>query len=100
MFTDEAGRPVSIHVLRRVLADLGRRAGIDGDVHPHRLRHAAATLLLAAESRGDLTLADVAAMLGHAHATVTLIVYDHETTEGMRSAAKALDQIVVRAATR
>ena len=91
VFTDEAGRPVSIHVLRRVLANLGCHAEIDGAVHPHRLRHAAATLLLAAESRGDLTLADVAATLGHADATVTLSVYGHETSEGMRSAANALD---------
>ena len=44
--------------------ELGEAARISGTMHPHRLRHTAATLLLAAEARGEITDADIAATLG------------------------------------
>lgn len=94
VFADEAGRPLSVSRLRNLIADLGKRAGIEGAMHPHRMRHAAATFLLEAVSRGEITLADAAAMLGHRDASMILTIYGHETVEGVGRAADAIGNAI------
>jgi integrase/recombinase XerC len=61
LFLSRSGNPLSARDVRRVVARLARRAGIEGRVTPHVLRHTFATRVL--EMGADL--ATVAAILGH-----------------------------------
>ena len=87
IFTDPLGRllhPESVTSAGRAL--VGRT-----DVGPlrlHDLRHTAATLSLAA----GVPVQDVADMLGHSSASITLDVYSHAVAEGPRRVADAMDR--------
>ncbi len=70
-----AGKPVSRNALWRLVRRLGAEAGIEG-LHPHRLRHAAATHALDAGA----PIEDVADLLGHA-STRTTRIYDARVRE-------------------
>lgn len=59
--------PVERHLVRRIVARVGRAAGV-ADVHPHRLRH---TLATQAINRG-MRLEAIAALLGHRSMEMTL----------------------------
>lgn len=59
--------PVERHLIRRIVARVGRAAGV-ADVHPHRLRH---TLATQAINRG-MRLEAIAALLGHRSMEMTL----------------------------
>jgi integrase/recombinase XerC len=61
LFLSRSGNPLSARDVRRVVVRLARRAGIEGRVTPHVLRHTFATRVL--EMGADL--ATVAAILGH-----------------------------------
>lgn len=74
VFTTEIGTPIDPSNLRRRLSHLAARAGV-GHVHPHLLRHSAASLLSAA----NVPLEQVADVLGHRSASVTAAVYRHPT---------------------
>ena len=60
--------PLDRHVIGRIVARVGRAAGVPG-VHPHRLRH---TLATQAINRG-MRLEAIAALLGHQKMEMTLI---------------------------
>jgi site-specific recombinase XerD len=61
LFVSRTGTPLSVRDVQRLVADLARRARIDGKVTPHMLRHTFATRLI--ERGADV--AAVAALLGH-----------------------------------
>ena len=61
LFVSRTGTPLSVRDIQRLVADLARRARIDGKVTPHMLRHTFATRLI--ERGADV--AAVAALLGH-----------------------------------
>ncbi|WP_322794770.1 tyrosine-type recombinase/integrase [Thermoflexus sp.] len=61
LFVSRTGTPLSARDVQRLVADLARRAGMDGKVTPHTLRHTFATRAL--EKGADV--ATVAAILGH-----------------------------------
>jgi integrase len=87
IFADPIGRlwhPESVASAWRALV---RRTGI-GRLRLHDLRHTAATLSLS----GGVPVQDVADMLGHSSAAITLNVYSHGVTEGPRRVADALDR--------
>lgn len=72
LFLNPRGGRLSRSGIGLAVKAFARRAGIDGRVHPHRLRHAFATHLL--EESGDLRA--VQELLGHAHLATTQI-YTH-----------------------
>ena len=94
VFTDEAGRLFSTSRLRRSIAALGKRAGIEGSMHPHRLRHAYASLGLAAVDRGETTLTAIAEHLGHKDATITQAIYGHSLKDDRRSAGSVVSSAI------
>lgn len=62
------GQPMSVSMIRRILIEVGRVAGIP-ELHPHQLRHSAATRLL--EQGADVRT--IQEYLGHTSATTTSI---------------------------
>lgn len=72
LFLSKKGSPLSARTLQRRLEVRAIKVGIDQHVHPHALRHSAATHLL--ESSGDLRA--VQEFLGHASLSTTQI-YTH-----------------------
>lgn len=72
VFLGRNGRRLSPRAVQQRLDLWARRQGLDGKVHPHRLRHSFASHLL--ESSGDLRA--VQELLGHADISTTQ-VYTH-----------------------
>ncbi len=72
MFTTDTGGPLDPSNVRRALTRIAETAGI-GHVHPHQLRHAAASLL----SDAGVPLEDIADTLGHRSVTITADIYRH-----------------------
>jgi integrase len=80
VFTTEVGSPLDPSNVRRSLKSVATRAQL-GHIHPHLLRHAAASLLSAA----GVPLEDISDVLGHRSPTVTAEIYRHPISP-MRSA--------------
>ncbi len=72
VFVDEAGRPLPGHRINSALARIATAAGL-AHVNPHKLRHSAASVMLAE----GMDVAAVGAVLGHASPAVTMSVYAH-----------------------
>jgi integrase/recombinase XerD len=81
LFVGKSGRAISRVQFWRLLRDLGRRAGLRVDIHPHLLRHTFATHLLA----GGADLRSVQEMLGHADLSTTQL-YTHLDTAALKAA--------------
>jgi len=77
---ERVGQPMRADHVNSILADLGRRAGLERQVTPHMLRHAWATGLA-----GVADLAVVKDLLGHRHLETTAR-YVHPEWERMREA--------------
>lgn len=75
------GAPMKPVALNELLVRLSRRAGLDRVVHPHSLRHAFASNVMAAGAAID----EVARLLGHVSLTSTQ-VYLHPSAERLRAA--------------
>ena len=60
---------LTIRRIEKIVADLGTRAGIDGRVFPHRIRHTTATDAL----RRGMEISEVQLLLGHEKIETTLI---------------------------
>jgi integrase len=72
VFASETGTPLDPSNVRRALDIMAARAGLEG-VHPHLLRHAAASLLSAA----GVPIEDISDTLGHRSIAVTAEIYRH-----------------------
>ncbi len=79
VFTTETGTPLDPSNTRRAFDRIAAKAGLV-HVHPHQLRHAAASLLSAAGVR----LEDIADILGHRSPTITADIYRHPVKPSSR----------------
>lgn len=78
LFIDQSGRPLSAHVMRKIITDLGRRAGVP--INPHRLRDSFGTTML----DNDVPVEQIMKMMGHTQRAQTLAyarVNDHKIKE-------------------
>lgn len=78
LFIDNSGKPLSAHSMRKIITDLGRRAGIQ--VNPHRLRDSFGTTML----DNDVPVEQIMKMMGHTQRSQTLAyarVNDHKVKE-------------------
>ncbi len=81
IFLSVRGRKLTNQRIWTLLGELGKRAGLEKDVHPHMLRHSFATHLL----QGGADLRIIQEMLGHADISTTQI-YTHVDTRGLHKA--------------
>lgn len=72
VFTSENGTPLDPSNVRRTLSAMAAEAGL-AHLHPHMLRHAAASLLSAA----GVSIEEISDTLGHRSVTVTAGIYRH-----------------------
>jgi integrase len=89
VFTTSRGKPLrKANWRRREFLPALRKAGLDVDrFTPHKLRHTAASLAIAAGA--DVKV--VQSMLGHADASITLNVYGHLFPDRLDEVASTLD---------
>lgn len=80
VFVSRRGAALSRQAIWARIRQLARRAGIDGPVYPHRLRHAFATHLL--DNGADLRVVQM--LLGHADLATTQI-YTHVSRSRLKS---------------
>jgi site-specific recombinase XerD len=81
----EAGTPVSTVYVRQMVKRYVTRAGLQKDVHPHTLRHTAATTWL----RAGFNLREVQKLLGHS-SPATTEVYTHVFDEDLQRKQQTL----------
>ncbi len=84
LFASPRGKPYSRQMFWKLVKRYAYRAGLAGDVHPHRLRHSFATHLLA----GGADLRSVQTLLGHADVSTTE-VYTYVSQPQIRAAHHA-----------
>lgn len=67
-FISQSGNPLSARDVQRLVRDASRKAGIQGEVTPHTLRHTFATRAL---QQGNVDLATLSRLLGHENLNTT-----------------------------
>jgi integrase len=80
------GQPLRVSTFRTAFSAAARAIGVP-DLHPHQLRHTAASLAIA--SGADVKV--VQQMLGHSSATMTLDTYGHLFEDRLDEVATAMD---------
>lgn len=88
VFTNELGAPLDPSNVRRSLKRLADEAQL-GHIHPHLLRHAAASLL----SDAGVSIETISDTLGHRSITVTAEIYRHPLTTTRTGHIAAMDNL-------
>lgn len=89
VFLNVEGRPLDPKFVNDHLKALMTKAGLKA-VSFHKLRHTAATLMLAA----GIPLTQVRDQLGHSQIALTANIYGHAVPEALRTAANALERMM------
>ncbi|HEY8717990.1 site-specific integrase, partial [Pengzhenrongella sp.] len=89
VFTTGVGTPLDPSNVRRVYARLAKEADL-GHLHPHMLRHAAASLL----SSAGVPIEDIADTLGHSSISVTADIYRHPIAPVRSGHMAAMNQLI------
>lgn len=86
VFTTGLGGPVEPRNVHRAIVAAARRAGLEGDVGCHTLRHTAAATMLT----NGVPITVVSRVLGHQSIAVTVDLYGHVAPEVSQTAADVL----------
>ena len=89
VFTSTVGTPLDAHNVRRSLRVITKAAGLGQEWTPRELRHTFVSLL----SANDVTLEDIARLVGHSGTAVTERVYRHEIRPSLTQGAEVMDQL-------
>jgi integrase len=89
VFTTDVGTPLDPSNVRRVYTRLAKEAGL-AHLHPHMLRHAAASLLSAA----GVPIEDISDTLGHRSVNVTAEIYRHPIAPVRSGHMVAMNQLI------
>lgn len=89
VFTSVAGTPLDAHNVRRSFRTIIKAAGLSQAWTPRELRHTFASLL----SANDVTLEDIARLVGHSGTAVTERVYRHEIRPSLTKGAELMDHL-------
>lgn len=89
VFTSEVGTPLDPSNVRRTFSLMAEEAGLER-LHPHMLRHAAASLLSAA----GVPLEDISDTLGHRSVAITAEVYRHPIAPVRSGHMVAMNQLL------
>ena len=89
VFTTDVGTPLDPSNVRRVYSRLAKEAGL-AHLHPHMLRHAAASLLSAA----GVPIEDISDTLGHRSVNVTAEIYRHPIAPVRSGHMVAMNQLI------
>ena len=89
VFTAESGKPLDPSNVRRSYSRLASQAGLE-HLHPHMLRHAAASLLSAA----GVPIEDISDTLGHRSVAVTAEIYRHPIAPVRSGHMVAMNQLI------
>jgi integrase len=92
VFTRKSGLPLRRSDLSNAWHDACTAVGLSG-VHPHDLRHHAATVIA---RNPDVTLKELMATIGHS-SPVAALRYQHATAERGQAIANYLDDVVAAA---
>ena len=89
VFASAVGTPLDPHNVRRSFRAITRAAGLEQQWTPRELRHTFVSLL----SAHDVTLEDIARLVGHSGTAVTERVYRHEIRPALTEGAEIMDQL-------
>lgn len=87
-FSTLDGKPLDPRYVRRMVKRYAVKAGLGTDVHPHRLRHSAATMWI---NERKISLREVQEMLGHSRISTTeryLHVNPKDLVQKLRASSK------------
>jgi integrase len=93
VFASSVGTPQDAHNIRRSFRAITKSAGVGEDWTPRELRHTFASLL----SNNDVSIEDIARLVGHSGTAVTERVYRHELRPALTLGAEVLDRLFERA---
>lgn len=89
VFASAVGTPLDAHNVRRTFRNITKAAGLGQAWTPRELRHTFVSLL----SANDVTLEDIARLVGHSGTAVTERVYRHEIRPSLTKGAELMDHL-------
>lgn len=89
VFTTVVGTPLDAHNVRRSFRTITKAAGVGEDWTPRELRHTFVSLL----SADDVSLEEIARLVGHSGTGVTERVYRHEIRPVLAHGAEIMDAL-------
>ena len=89
VFASAVGTPLDAHNVRRSFRAITKAVGLGREWTPRELRHTFVSLL----SANDVSLEDIARLVGHSGTSVTERVYRHEIRPSLTQGAEVMDHL-------